>query len=190
MPEIRDPVHEAFRFLLLDPDPDRGRLIAGRAQAAGHMVALEGDAGAVRDRLIAEPWDAVGIELLAGPLPSSFALRDLQQAARRAGIRMPPTLIYVRGALADRRAVIDGMLDEMVPGVERVISDDPELVVRALVRLAAAVRPTAFPIAPGAGGEPPACAPVPALHGQSAAAPAPDPQASPLQDGSAAPDSN
>lgn len=146
MPTLRDPVPAAYRFLVLDPDTDRGGLIALRARAGGHAICQALDLDGARSRLLAEPWDAVGIEVMAGPLPSSFALRELQVALRRAAVRMPPTLIYVRGTLARSRAVIERMLDEVVPGVERVASDDPDAVVRALERLAAGRRPAAIPI--------------------------------------------
>lgn len=137
------------RFLVHDTDGARGRLIAGAAGRDGHVAILEPDPAALRVRLVRERWDALAVEILAGPLPASIVVLDLRRALRRAGIPMPPTLVYVRGALASRRAIVDRLLDEVAPTLERVGTDDPELVVRALERLASARRCADVAAGPG-----------------------------------------
>jgi len=145
------PTPRAFRFLIHDTDEERGSLIALRARAGGHVVALETAMEGVRHRLLTERWDAIALEVLAGRVSSPFAVRDLASTMRRHGGPMPPAVIYVRDALRGQRAAIDALLDELVPLLERVHGQDPDRVVRALERAASGRRPAAVPIRPDAG---------------------------------------
>ena len=150
---MRDPTGPTprdFRFLVHDTDRERGSLIALRARAAGHVVALETGMDGVRHRLLTERWDAIALEVLAGRVASPFAVRDLAATMRRHGGRMPPAVIYVRDALAGQRAAIDALLDEVVPMLERVHGQDPDRIVRALERVASGRRPVAVEIRPQA----------------------------------------
>jgi hypothetical protein len=142
------PTHRAFRFLVHDTDEERGSLIALRARAGGHVVALETGMDGVRHRLLTERWDALALEVLAGRVSSPFAVRDLASAMRRHGGQMPPAVIYVRDSLRSQQAAIDALLDELVPHLERVHGQDPDRVVRAMERAASGRRPTAVPIRP------------------------------------------
>jgi hypothetical protein len=148
---VRDPAGataRVFRFLVHDMDEDRGSLIALRARAGGHIVALETAMDGVRHRLLTDRWDAIALEVLAGPVSSPFAVRDLASAMRRHGGRMPPAVIYVRDALSAERGAIDALLDELVPSLDRVHGQDPDRVVRALERAASGRAPAAVPIRP------------------------------------------
>jgi hypothetical protein len=144
------PTNRALRFLVHDTDEERGSLIALRARAGGHVVALETGMDGVRHRLLTEHWDALAMEVLAGRVSSPFAVRDLASAVRRHGGSMPPAVIYVRDTLLVRQATIDALLDELVPTLERVHGQDPDRVIRAMERAASGRRPAVVAIRPDA----------------------------------------
>jgi hypothetical protein len=132
-----------LRFLVHDTDMARGTAVARAARARGHDAAVESTLDGIRRRLLIEDWDALAIEVLTSPVPSQFAVRDLRTLMRRMRRPMPATVIYVREGLGAWAPVIDTLIDEVVPGVDRVHGQDPAEVVLALERVVAArpIRP-------------------------------------------------